>query len=253
MTHLRRYLLSTTAVGMLAAPLFMGGSDSADQLPRTCVNATQMSDCSKVNGEIRFSEDLSEVRIRESDAGRLLVVDPNEHLPANLRLYLNNYVVAEFLVCPVVRRNDGGRPVVCVKSATGVRAELINGGGGHVTTAGITNAETRLFLTGLQEAVHAGDVVAVSQMIHYPIYVELNGQPTQLASPEQLQQEYSRVFTPGVQIAIAEQKFAELFVNWKGVMLGNGEVWFSGVCLDEDCNEYDIGIMAVNNWLPERS
>lgn len=40
---------------------------------------------------------------------------------------------------------------------------------------------------------------------------------------------YDKIVTAKVRNAITAQRYATLFANWQGVMIGDGEVWFSGV------------------------
>ena len=53
---------------------------------------------------------------------------------------------------------------------------------------------------------------------------------------------YDEIMTPPVRKAIVEQKVANLFVNWQGVMVGNGEAWLS--VSGKEPKRY--GIIAVN-------
>jgi hypothetical protein len=57
---------------------------------------------------------------------------------------------------------------------------------------------------------------------------------------------YSAIFDQTVVDAIAAQQFETLFVNTRGVMIGNGEVWLSGVCQDRSCQNQSVTIVAVN-------
>ena len=52
--------------------------------------------------------------------------------------------------------------------------------------------------------------------------------------------------TPKVLAAIKRQTYASLFANDRGVMIGDGEVWFSAVCRDAACKDAPIRIIAIN-------
>ncbi|MEW5716956.1 hypothetical protein AB1462_32420, partial [Pseudomonas sp. SB113] len=41
--------------------------------------------------------------------------------------------------------------------------------------------------------------------------------------------DFDKIVTSKVKQAIAGQTYATLFANWQGVMIGDGELWFSGV------------------------
>jgi hypothetical protein len=46
--------------------------------------------------------------------------------------------------------------------------------------------------------------------------------------------------------ALARQTYATLFARPEGVMVGDGEIWFSGICADETCAEVTVRIIAIN-------
>ena len=51
--------------------------------------------------------------------------------------------------------------------------------------------------------------------------------------------------TPKVIRAIQVQAFSGIFANADGVMIGNGEVWFSGICGNLSCTDAPIKITAI--------
>jgi hypothetical protein len=102
------------------------------------------------------------------------------------------------------------------------------------------------FLARLQDAVAAGDREAVAAMVAYPLETRVAGLPVTLAAPEDVVRRYDQLFTPPVVAALERQSFATLFANAEGVMVGDGEVWFSGVCGDEACADVAVRIIAVN-------
>ncbi len=52
--------------------------------------------------------------------------------------------------------------------------------------------------------------------------------------------------TPAVAAALDRQTFATLFANAEGVMVGDGEIWFSGICADATCSAVRVRIIALN-------
>lgn len=103
------------------------------------------------------------------------------------------------------------------------------------------------FLTRLKDAVAAGDRRSVAAMIAYPLQTRIAGLPVTLAAPEDVVRRYDQLFTPPVVAALERQTFATLFANAQGVMVGDGEVWFSGICDDATCAEVRVGIIAINS------
>jgi hypothetical protein len=57
---------------------------------------------------------------------------------------------------------------------------------------------------------------------------------------------YDQLFTPPVVAAVEGQTYATLFATAHGVMVGDGEIWFSGSCADEACSDVSVKIIAVN-------
>ncbi|MBT2768424.1 hypothetical protein J7J08_12320 [Stenotrophomonas sp. ISL-67] len=96
----------------------------------------------------------------------------------------------------------------------------------------------------LQRGVAAGDRAAVAGLMRYPVRVTIGGKDQNLADAAAFQRDYDKIVTPTLARLIAGQKFDTLFVNGQGVMLGQGEVWINGTCLDKECTKTDV---KVNN------
>lgn len=84
-------------------------------------------------------------------------------------------------------------------------------------------------------------------MAIYPLVTQSLGR---VRSAVDCRRNYARIFNPRVAAAVKNQKFESLFANYKGVMVGSGEVWISGVCRNKACADFDLGIIAVNNRKP---
>jgi hypothetical protein len=104
----------------------------------------------------------------------------------------------------------------------------------------------RSFFQELKTAVAAQDRTRVAGMVSYPLTVRLDGHPVQLKTPQELLAHYAQLLPPSTQQALASQSYEALFVNSQGVMIGNGQIWFSGVCQDERCSVRPIKIIAFN-------
>ena len=85
------------------------------------------------------------------------------------------------------------------------------------------------FFDTLQKAVAADDRKAVAAMIDYPFQARINDKATKLRDAAHFIADYEKIVTPKVKKAVANQTYATLFANWQGVMIGDGEVWFSGI------------------------
>lgn len=99
----------------------------------------------------------------------------------------------------------------------------------------------------LQRGVAANDAAAVAALMRYPLNVHVGGNKRSVADAATFQRDYSRIITPEIAKVIAEEKFDGLFVNGQGVMLGSGQVWMNGKCLDKECSKADAKVVTVQD------
>lgn len=105
------------------------------------------------------------------------------------------------------------------------------------------------FLQQLQIAVAADERERVVAMVELPVTIMVEGRRMKLRSRSQLLKYYDVAFDSKVKGFIAKQKFSDLFCNWRGVMIGRGEVWINGIGQPSQ-----LKIIAINNnppWSPE--
>lgn len=99
--------------------------------------------------------------------------------------------------------------------------------------------------TQLQRAVAEHDAASVAALVDYPFTATLDGKRSTLKDAAAFTAQYDRIVTPAIADAIAKQEYAALMVNAKGVMLGSGEVWLSGVCRDPACAAPEVKVIAI--------
>lgn len=109
------------------------------------------------------------------------------------------------------------------------------------------HAKYQAAIEALQTAVAAQDAKGVAELVDYPIGVEVNGKETNIRSAKTFEENYAGIITPAIAKVITEQKYADLFVNYKGVMFGDGQVWLSGICKDNECKDFDVKIETIQN------
>ena len=102
------------------------------------------------------------------------------------------------------------------------------------SAAGIENpAEFEKAFKALQTALAAGDRGKVADAVLLPLRVNGWVDENQVkvvrlfTSRQEVIENYADIFTPKIKEAIVRQKVSALFVNWQGVMVGNGEAWLS--------------------------
>lgn len=96
-----------------------------------------------------------------------------------------------------------------------------------------------------QQAVASGDKQGVAALVDYPISVNIDGKATSIKDAASFVADYDKFMSPAMTKAISGQKYADLFVNDKGVMFGNGEAWINGVCGDDACKQMDVKVVAL--------
>ena len=87
----------------------------------------------------------------------------------------------------------------------------------------ITNEIIEAYLAELKEAVKSNDPEKIAAFIAYPCY--FNG-PQKIKNKTAFKKLYPQLFTQKIKTLILEATLEELFVNWHGFMMGNGEIWF---------------------------
>jgi len=102
-------------------------------------------------------------------------------------------------------------------------------------------------IASLQRSVAAHDAATVAGLVSYPIRVTLKGKPTTVASAKDFIARYDQIMTPDIAAAVTGQRYDDLFVNYKGVMFGNGQVWLNGICRDKACKTFDVKAIAIQH------
>lgn len=102
----------------------------------------------------------------------------------------------------------------------------------------------------VKAAAAADDKETLADYVLYPLRVNIEGgESVTIDNKEQFIKQYDSVFTSSVKAALAAQEAATLFVNYKGVMAGNGQIWFGATADDPQ----QVGIIAVNVDAPANS
>lgn len=97
-------------------------------------------------------------------------------------------------------------------------------------TAGIDDAKAFSdFYIGLKKAVSEGNSKDVSEFMSYPLNLIKNGQTTIIYTKEQFVQKYDRIITSNVRKQLLDQNIDNLFINAKGVRIGDGSMWISQI------------------------
>lgn len=111
---------------------------------------------------------------------------------------------------------------------------------------GLNSKELTVFLKALQSAVKTGKPADVAHYVSFPLRVNYNNGGHRNVTKAQFARAYNKIFTSKIKAALMAQQPAELFRSWRGAMVGDGELWFSGICAKQGCTKYEILVIAVN-------
>lgn len=100
--------------------------------------------------------------------------------------------------------------------------------------AGITRVYAlKIFIKDLQYMVANDNKEEISKLIRYPLN-------STIKTKSDFLDDYNKIITPKIKAALAKANLKQLFRNYKGVMIGNGEVWIAQ-------EGKDFKIIAINN------
>lgn len=125
---------------------------------------------------------------------------------------------------------------------------------GRFAVAGVEYEQVRSFLEALQAGIRTDDAAAVAALVEYPLRVNYGSKQTRWLNGEQVIQGFSDIFTPDIKQAVLNQRFEDLFANWRGVKIGNGELWLAGICdrgsPPNTCQNLRVRLHAINKGGP---
>ena len=100
--------------------------------------------------------------------------------------------------------------------------------------AGITRVYAlKIFIKDLQYLVANDNPEEISKLIRYPLNSTIKTKSDFLAN-------YNKIITPKIKDALDKANLRQLFRNYKGVMIGSGEIWIAQ-------EGKDFKIIAINN------
>lgn len=133
----------------------------------------------------------------------------------------------------------GGTGLAAAQTAAEVNSNLDSLFGGH--------KPYEEFFTMLKKAVADNDKEAIASMVDYPFHARIKGKAVKVRDQKHFVADYDQVVTAKVKDVVAKQTYATLTANWQGVMIGDGEIWFNGICSDDACEQQTVRIIAIND------
>lgn len=103
-------------------------------------------------------------------------------------------------------------------------------------------AQFEKVFNAFKTAVVGGDRAAVVEEVRFPLNIS-DGK--KITGPGEFQRNYEKIITPAVIKAVSVQDFGKVFVNQQGVMIGDGQVWLNGTCLDQACTQTEVKVITI--------
>ncbi|QHW33304.1 hypothetical protein GZH47_22590 [Paenibacillus rhizovicinus] len=128
-------------------------------------------------------------------------------------------------------------------------SDKLSAGENPFLTAGIDDPKKFQEVFGaVKAAIARGDKAEVANHILYPLRVNGASGTELIQTRGEFVKQYDAIMTKQVRNAIASQSFDQLFINYQGVMVGNGEIWFAGSADKPQV----IGMIAINHDIGTR-
>lgn len=106
------------------------------------------------------------------------------------------------------------------------------------------------FFYELKNALLAKDIKKVAQLNEYPIRVNFEKGTKYFNDQSEFMADYNKIITNEMLARVKKQTFAELFANSYGMHIGNGDIWFTGICigtnLTEPCEKISVKVTSYN-------
>ncbi|MBN2892871.1 MAG: hypothetical protein JXL97_13470 [Bacteroidales bacterium] len=120
-----------------------------------------------------------------------------------------------------------------------IMAETIPKTNGFFEAAGI-NSDEQIYIFVRELRANVQNKNNLSEMISYPIKANINGTKTEIANKESFVENFDQIFNKKISSAVKKSNYYDLFCNYQGVMIGDGEIWMGLV-------DGKIKIIAINN------
>jgi hypothetical protein len=110
---------------------------------------------------------------------------------------------------------------------------------------GITNVkEFEKSFNIIKSLVKNNEKSKVASYVSYPLNVNKKDKKIKIKSKEDFIKSYNTIITEDVKKALLNQDVTKTFVNYQGVMVGDGEVWFTHI--KNKAMIYAINIFEIN-------
>jgi len=137
--------------------------------------------------------------------------------------------------------------VAVLFAATPVLAQTADDVNAQIDTVLGPHESYQTAIETIQSALSDGDAEGIAGYIPFGEAIKVNGTDVVIVDEADLTARFDELFNDKVVNAVTDQDYGSLFVNQDGIMFGDGELWLSGICVDEACGELFVNIIAINN------
>lgn len=133
------------------------------------------------------------------------------------------------------------------KAADGENTQGTDSGSQNIyeVCTSVPKAEVEAFAAQVKQQIVSHDWKGLSGNISYPITV---GDTTYQNSDEFAAGNFEDSLSQKFVDAVEAETCTDMFCNWQGIMLGNGEVWISEV-LNDDSSSQGLKVTAINGMV----
>lgn len=90
----------------------------------------------------------------------------------------------------------------------------------------VISIEERAFFSEIRDAILSEDAKRLAGMVVYPQRLCIGGKVGVVKNQDEFEMGFSDIVNQRVRGAVLGQSPDQLFKNWRGVMVGDGEIWF---------------------------
>lgn len=109
----------------------------------------------------------------------------------------------------------------------------------------VLSVQDKAFFDEVRTSILGEQPEMVAKLVLYPIEIVINSESVKINSEQEFVRRYNDIVTPDLLRIVRNQKTDELFKNWRGIMVGRGELWFGQVQLRGD-SSYTYRITGIS-------
>lgn len=105
------------------------------------------------------------------------------------------------------------------------------------------------FFLEIQDSIRTDNKEKLASLVSYPImiYGFDGNNEKEIKNTTEFVSNYEKIVTAEWKDIVLGQEPHELHVNWQGVRVYRGELWFAAVCLDQSCQDTKLYIITINH------